>query len=215
MQTPVTLPANLSDAAKDGLECVICGADYLRVRTPHVPVGRSETGSQIFACVPCIPAQPTEDAAPKSILLVGKVENPDDLADLTALAWDVAAKMQARVTVASSIDHDVRSFDLVLRDRDFLDSVPALILATEAMTAGVPLGRASDLDSAPYTTWCSWCMTEDDEDEDERAEPQLVAGTWTAPACFSCDTSVIAQERRQGAADRRATDAMRERIAAV
>jgi excisionase family DNA binding protein len=34
----------------DGLACVVCQADYLRVATPHVPVGRSHTGSQVFAC---------------------------------------------------------------------------------------------------------------------------------------------------------------------
>ena len=39
----------------DGLACVTCGADYLRVRVPHVPVGRVVTGSQVFACVGCCP----------------------------------------------------------------------------------------------------------------------------------------------------------------
>jgi hypothetical protein len=39
----------------DGLACVVCGVDYLRVRVPHVPVGRSVTGSQVFACVGCCP----------------------------------------------------------------------------------------------------------------------------------------------------------------
>ncbi|GAA5161915.1 hypothetical protein [Amycolatopsis dongchuanensis] len=39
----------------DGLACVRCGADYLRVRVPHVPVGRSVTGSQVFACLGCCP----------------------------------------------------------------------------------------------------------------------------------------------------------------
>jgi hypothetical protein len=47
---------NLTPAQADGLACVVCGADYLVVRTPHVPVGRSETGSQVFACKPCLPA---------------------------------------------------------------------------------------------------------------------------------------------------------------
>jgi hypothetical protein len=37
----------------DGLACVVCGADFLRVRVRHVPVGRSVTGSQVFACVSC------------------------------------------------------------------------------------------------------------------------------------------------------------------
>lgn len=45
----------LTAAQADGLACVVCGADYLRVRVPHVPVGRSLTGSQVFACVDCRP----------------------------------------------------------------------------------------------------------------------------------------------------------------
>ncbi|WP_245848698.1 hypothetical protein [Lentzea kentuckyensis] len=45
----------LTDLQADGLACVICGADYLTLRTPHVPVGRSVTGSQVFACVGCCP----------------------------------------------------------------------------------------------------------------------------------------------------------------
>lgn len=43
----------LTAAQADGLACVVCGADYLRIRVPHVPVGRSVTGSQVFACVGC------------------------------------------------------------------------------------------------------------------------------------------------------------------
>ncbi|MDT4926225.1 MAG: hypothetical protein QOG01_3938, partial [Pseudonocardiales bacterium] len=39
----------LSTLQADGLACVVCGGDYFRVRVPHVPVGRSETGSQMFA----------------------------------------------------------------------------------------------------------------------------------------------------------------------
>ena len=39
----------------DGLACVTCGTDYLMVAAPHVPVGRSVTGSQVFACVGCCP----------------------------------------------------------------------------------------------------------------------------------------------------------------
>lgn len=45
---------HLTTAQADGLACVTCNADYLTVRTPHVPVDRSHTGSQIFACAgPC------------------------------------------------------------------------------------------------------------------------------------------------------------------
>jgi hypothetical protein len=41
----------LASAQADGLACVECGTDYLRVPVRHVPVGRSVTGSQVFACV--------------------------------------------------------------------------------------------------------------------------------------------------------------------
>jgi hypothetical protein len=30
----------LTSVQADGLACVACGADYLRVRVPHAPVGR-------------------------------------------------------------------------------------------------------------------------------------------------------------------------------
>ena len=43
----------LTPLQADGLACVVCEADYLRVRVSHVPVGRSVTGSQVFTCVPC------------------------------------------------------------------------------------------------------------------------------------------------------------------
>ncbi|MGH3907001.1 MAG: helix-turn-helix domain-containing protein [Pseudonocardiaceae bacterium] len=41
----------LSPAQADGLACVVCNADFLTVKVPHRPVGRSHTGSQVFACV--------------------------------------------------------------------------------------------------------------------------------------------------------------------
>lgn len=34
----------------DGLACVACGRLYTHSGTPHRPVGRSHTGSQVFAC---------------------------------------------------------------------------------------------------------------------------------------------------------------------
>jgi hypothetical protein len=49
---PATVVTELTDPQADGLACVVCGADYLRVRVADVPVGRSvTTGSQVFACV--------------------------------------------------------------------------------------------------------------------------------------------------------------------
>ncbi|PKW14291.1 hypothetical protein [Saccharopolyspora spinosa] len=34
----------------DGLACVVCEVNYLYVQVASVPVGRSKTGSQVFAC---------------------------------------------------------------------------------------------------------------------------------------------------------------------
>ena len=50
-----TLITGLTAPQADGLACMTCGTDYLSVRVPHVPVGRSVTGSQVFACVGCRP----------------------------------------------------------------------------------------------------------------------------------------------------------------
>jgi hypothetical protein len=50
---PNEIITGLSASQADGLACVVCGADYLRVHVPHVPVGRPGTGSQVFACVGC------------------------------------------------------------------------------------------------------------------------------------------------------------------
>lgn len=55
------VPETLSAAQADGLACVVCNADYLTVRTVHRPVGRSRSGSQVFACTTCVPAE-AEDA---------------------------------------------------------------------------------------------------------------------------------------------------------
>ncbi|MEU4801055.1 helix-turn-helix domain-containing protein [Actinosynnema sp. NPDC023587] len=40
----------LSEAQADGRACVVCGSDFLTTRASHLPVGRSSTGSQVFAC---------------------------------------------------------------------------------------------------------------------------------------------------------------------
>ena len=50
-----TIITGLTASQADGLACVACGADYLRVQDGHVPVGRSVTGPQVFACVGCCP----------------------------------------------------------------------------------------------------------------------------------------------------------------
>ncbi|MFI0354496.1 hypothetical protein [Actinomadura sp. 9N407] len=42
--------ASLTEAQADGMACVVCSADYMRVDVPSIPVGTSATGSQVFAC---------------------------------------------------------------------------------------------------------------------------------------------------------------------
>ena len=41
----------LSPAQADGLACVICAHDFRIRGSVSVPVGRSHTGSQVFACL--------------------------------------------------------------------------------------------------------------------------------------------------------------------
>ena len=41
----------LNDTQADGLACVICAADFYRTGHTARPVGRSRTGSQVFACI--------------------------------------------------------------------------------------------------------------------------------------------------------------------
>jgi hypothetical protein len=68
--------SGLDVLAADGLACVICGRDFLS-RAPRVrlPVGRSHTGSQVFACVgDCAEmagAMPTVLMIPRQALAVG------------------------------------------------------------------------------------------------------------------------------------------------
>lgn len=50
-RNPETFYTGLSPLQADGLACVVCARDYLRCGGAAVPVGRSQTGSQVFACV--------------------------------------------------------------------------------------------------------------------------------------------------------------------
>ncbi|GAA3889996.1 hypothetical protein GCM10022243_63570 [Saccharothrix violaceirubra] len=40
----------LSEPQADGRACVVCRTDFLSTSVVHIPVGRSSTGSQVFAC---------------------------------------------------------------------------------------------------------------------------------------------------------------------
>lgn len=48
---PEKVFTGLTDAQADGLACVVCGRDYFRAPgSVSLLVGRSLTGSQVFAC---------------------------------------------------------------------------------------------------------------------------------------------------------------------
>ncbi|HEX4701825.1 MAG TPA: hypothetical protein VH352_06835 [Pseudonocardiaceae bacterium] len=49
--TTDTVWPDLNPDQADGQACVVCARHYLCHRVAHVPVGRSVTGSQVFACV--------------------------------------------------------------------------------------------------------------------------------------------------------------------
>jgi len=52
----------LSDTQADGMACVVCGTSFTAYPAPpQVPVGYSDTGSQVFACATCV--SPPEVAA--------------------------------------------------------------------------------------------------------------------------------------------------------
>jgi hypothetical protein len=115
----------LDPAAADGQACVVCGRGF-RVRgSVRLPVGRSQTGSQVFACAGDCAQQAAVTrevlAIPGEALTAGGVAflaaldphggdlnraNPDDLvADIVGAAaplvvaaelWRIAAQLRAR-----------------------------------------------------------------------------------------------------------------------
>jgi len=53
----------LDPASADGLACVICRRDLRTRGSVAVPVGRSQTGSQVFACIGNCAARATRESA--------------------------------------------------------------------------------------------------------------------------------------------------------
>jgi hypothetical protein len=50
---------DLTELQADGLACIVCDTNYMQVAIPHLPVGRSTTGSQVFACRSCLDTSPS------------------------------------------------------------------------------------------------------------------------------------------------------------
>jgi excisionase family DNA binding protein len=72
--TAMTVLDGLTDAQADGLACVVCAVNFLHPGSgSHVPVGRSHTGSQVFACTSHTPAAVREATARRRALLATSV----------------------------------------------------------------------------------------------------------------------------------------------
>jgi hypothetical protein len=82
-------------AQLDGLACIICDRDYLISSTPHVPVGRSATGSQVFACFTCdVPHVMPEDDL---------IEHADS-GDCTCVPYPVMTELGFTYMLHSALD---------------------------------------------------------------------------------------------------------------
>ncbi|MEU2492600.1 hypothetical protein [Streptomyces sp. NPDC007883] len=136
--------------------------------------------------------------APARVLVVGNTTHPDGLASITALAHDVADRLQLPAVVAMGRDYDVRSFEAVVYDEaSHLESVDSAVLWAEALEEDMCVMSSRELEAFDVAASCTWCGADDDD-----AEPILVAGTWLpADLCGPC----AAESRRQGKARRLAT----------
>lgn len=54
-ETAEKIITGLTPQQADGLACVLCGTACLDNPVPHRPIGRSTSGSQVFACSHCDP----------------------------------------------------------------------------------------------------------------------------------------------------------------
>ncbi|MEU6703045.1 hypothetical protein [Streptomyces wuyuanensis] len=137
--------------------------------------------------------------APKpsaGVLVVGDTTTPDGLAIVTALAHEVADRMQLPAVVAMGRDYDVRDFEAVVYDElSYLESVDSAVLWAEALEEDMSVMSSRELEAFDVAASCTWCGA-----DDEDSEPVLVAGTWLpADLCTPC----AREARRQGGSFRR------------
>ncbi|MET7756799.1 hypothetical protein ABZT27_19170 [Streptomyces sp. NPDC005389] len=173
----------LTPAQRDGVSCVVCDND----RGCMVPVGASD-GVQLFEHPSCAAGGPQE-----AILVVGNTATPDGLTTVTALAYDVASRMQMPCVVAMDRKYDVRAFDTVVYDEtSYLDSVDSAVLWVEASEADMPVLTLDDLEEFDLIAVCTWCG----ETADDDPMPTLVEGVWMpAQFCGGCVDEAERQER--------------------
>ncbi|MFE6157252.1 hypothetical protein [Streptomyces sp. NPDC057889] len=118
--------------------------------------------------------------AQHAVLVVGNTSTTVALEDLTALAFDVADRLQVPARVAVGMDYAVTDFAGVVLSDDYLDSVASAVLGTEALEADLFVIRGVDLDAYASDERCGHCG------EDGDAAPVLVGDTWTTSVHAPC-----------------------------
>jgi hypothetical protein len=120
------------------------------------------------------------DPASLVVLVVGDTSTPEALADLTAFAHDVADRLQFPAEIAVGMSYDVSAYEGVVLHDSYLDSVPSVVLGTEALEADLFAIPESMLRQFPIDERCGHCGTDGD------AAPVLVGHVWTTSVCRPC-----------------------------
>ncbi|WP_103538627.1 MULTISPECIES: hypothetical protein [unclassified Streptomyces] len=140
--TSVTIPGfdvtNLSPAQLDGAACVVCAGEDGEM----IPVGHVD-GGQVFAHPECGKAP----LHPNTLLITGPCSTPAEIADLTAVAFDVTDQLGVNTIVATSTSHFVRDYAGIVVVGPSLTSgtkgrqmdIVATVLEAEALAHRVPV----------------------------------------------------------------------------
>ncbi|WP_328942971.1 hypothetical protein OG259_16480 [Streptomyces sp. NBC_00250] len=117
------------------------------------------------------------------VLVIGDTTTPDGLTIVTALAHEVADRMQLPAVVAMGRDYDVTQFEAVVYDElSHLGSVDSAVLWVEATEADMCVMNVRDLEDFDLVAECGWCGA-----DDEDPSPVLVEGTWfPVDLCAGC-----------------------------
>jgi len=101
----------LGPVQTDGLECVVCAASFRRPGSVSEPVGRSDTGSQVFACQGRCLAVARAPGAPDARRLTFWRDNRRD-GEFSLPLTEVAALFAASpwAEVAWRLDRKLRAF---------------------------------------------------------------------------------------------------------
>ncbi|MEU9704271.1 hypothetical protein [Streptomyces sp. NPDC047981] len=128
------------------------------------------------------------------VLVVGDTTTPDGLAIVTALAHEVADRLQMPAVVAMGREYVVMDFEAVVYDElSVLDSVSSVVLWVEATQADMCVMNARELEAFDIAASCRWCGA-DDEDE----PPTFIEGVfWPSDLCTPCLDGARDEARRQ------------------